>query len=228
MKWSNKSRKVQRNTTTIRQRFFHRSPKLLIRIWCLYTWLRTNAVYYKTLYGNLLYPWIFFRNKTCKTILFHLLVQCLLLLLHVESWAVSSINERVIESGRWGEVEEIGGRKLSWFTGKTHHTLSADDRQTDQKNHSLPEHWRKSNDISEFLLCHIFPSWPVMTPTVMLSDFRVTSLSGTDRNDTAINNERKSTFSFLYLRNCKVRPDIATNWAEQLWKAKTNAEICWE
>ena len=138
MKWSNKSRKVQRNTTAIRQRFFYRSPKLLVRIWCLHTWLRTNAVYYKTLYGNLLYPWIFFRNKTCKTILFHLLVQCLLLLLHVESWAVSSINERVIESGRWGEVEEIGGRKLSWFTGKTHHTLSADDRQTDQKTiHSL-------------------------------------------------------------------------------------------
>ena len=50
-----------------------------------------------------------------------------------------------------------------------------------------------------------------MTSTVMLSDFRVTSLSETDRNDTAINNERKSTFSFLYLRNCRVRPDIATN-----------------
>ena len=30
--------------------------------------------------------------------LFHLLVQCLLLLLHVESWAVSSIIERVIGS----------------------------------------------------------------------------------------------------------------------------------
>ena len=60
----------------------------------------------------------------------------------------------------------------------------------------------------------------------MLSDFRVTSLSETDRNDTVINNERKSTFSFLYLRNCRVRPDIATNWVEQLWKAKTNAEIC--
>ena len=38
-----------------------------------------------------------------------------------------------------------------------------------------------------------------MTPTVMLSDFRVMSLSETDRNDTAINNERKSTFSFLYI-----------------------------
>ena len=68
---------------------------------------------------------MFFGNKTCKTILFHLLVQCLLLLLHVESWAVSSIIEQVIGSGRWGEVEEIEGRKPSWFTGKTHHTLSA-------------------------------------------------------------------------------------------------------
>ena len=76
-----------------RATFAHRSPKLLVRIWCLYTWLRTSTVYYKTLYGNLLYPWIFFRNKTCKTILFHILVQCLFLLLHVESWAVSSIIE---------------------------------------------------------------------------------------------------------------------------------------
>ena len=50
-----------------------------------------------------------------------------------------------------------------------------------------------------------------MTPTVMLSDIRVTSLSETDRNDTAINNEGKSTLSLLYLRNCRVRPDIATN-----------------
>ena len=82
----------------------HRSPKLLLHIWCLYTWLRTNAVYYKTLYRNLLCPWLFFRNKTCKTVLFHLLVQCLFLLLHVESWAISSIIERVIGSGRWGEV----------------------------------------------------------------------------------------------------------------------------
>ena len=115
--------------------FKHRSPKLLVRIWCLYAWLWTSAVYYKTLYGNLLYPWIFYRNKTCKTILFHLLVQCLFLLLHVESWAVSSFIERVQESSngllasyrKWkvGEVEEGEGRKPSWFTGKTHHTLSA-------------------------------------------------------------------------------------------------------
>ena len=59
-----------------------------------------------------------------------------------------------------------------------------------------------------------------MTPTVMLSDFPVASQSETDRNDTAINNERKSTFSFLYLRNCRVRPDIATNWAENSEKQK--------
>ena len=45
-------------------------------------------------------------------------------------------------------------------------------------------------------------------------------------HNTAINDERKTIFSSLYLRNCRVRPDIATNWAEQLWKAKTNAEIC--
>ena len=155
----------------------HRSPKLLICIWCLYTWLRTNAVYYyyKTLYGNLLYPWIFFRNKTCKTILFHLLVQCLLLLLHVESWAVSSIIERVIGSGRWGEVEETEVRKPSWFTGKTHHTLSAiksshalrsvqelasnrpdasSDRQTDQKTIHSPNTGEKATTF-QFLLCHI-------------------------------------------------------------------------
>ena len=74
------------------------------------------------------------------------------------------------------EGEEIEGRKPSWFTGKTHHTLSAiksshalrsvqelasnrpdasSDRQTDPKNHSLAEHWRKSHNISAFLLCHI-------------------------------------------------------------------------
>ena len=180
--------------------------------------------------------------------MFYLLVQCLLLLLHVESWAVSSIIERVLGSRRWGEVEEIEGRKPSWFTGKTHHTLSAiksshalrlvqeltsnrpdasSDRQTDQKNIHSPNTGEKATTFLSFSSA-IFPSWPAMTPTVMLSDFRVTSLSETDRNDTAINNERKSTFSFLYLRNCRVRPDIATNWAEQLWKAKTNAEICWE
>ena len=213
----------------------HRSPKLLVRIWCcLYTWLRTDAVYYKTLYGNLLYPWIFFRNKTCKTILFHLLVYCLLLLLHVESWAVSSIIERVIGSGRWGEVEEIEGRKPSWFMGETHHTLSAiksshtlrlvqelasnrpdasSDRQTDQKTIHSPNTGEKAMTFQSFSTA-IFPSWPAMTP--MLSDFRVMSQSETDRNDTAINNERKLTFSFLNLRNCRVRPDIATNWAEQL------------
>ena len=112
------------NSSTELRLLRHRSPKLLVRIWCLYTWLRTNAVYYKTLYGNLLYPWIFFRNKTCKTILFHLLVQCLLLLLHVESWAVLSIIERVLGSGRWGEVDEGEGRRPSWFTGKTPHTFS--------------------------------------------------------------------------------------------------------
>ena len=200
------------------------------------------------MYGNSLYPWIFFRNKTCKTILFHLLVHCILLLLHVESWAVSSIIERVIESGRWGEVEEIEGRKPSWFTGKTHHTLSAiklshalqsvqelassrpdasSDRQTDQKTIHFPNTGEKATTFQSFSSA-ILPSWPAMTPTVMISDFRVTSQSETDRNDTVINNERKSTFSFLYLRNCRVRPDIATNWAEQLWKTKTNAEICWK
>ena len=171
-------------------------------------------VYYKTLYGNLLYPWIFFRNNTCKTILFHLLVQCLLLLLHVESWAISNIIERVIGGGRWGEVEEIESRKLSWFTGKTHHTLSAiksshafrsvqeltsnrpnasSDRQTDQKTIHSPNTGEKATTFQSFSSA-IFPSWPAMTSTVMLSDFRVTSLSETDRNDTAINNKCKLTF----------------------------------
>ena len=152
-----------------------------------------NAVYYKTLYGNLLYPWIFFRNKTCKTILFHLFVQCLLLLLHVESWAVSSIIERVIGSGRWGEVEEMEGRKPSWFTGKTHHALSAiksshalrsvqelasnrpdasSNRQSDKKNLHSPNTGEKATTFQSFSSA-IFPSWPAMTPTVMLSDFRV-------------------------------------------------------
>ena len=147
-------------------------------------------MYYKTFYGNLLYPWIFYRNKTYKTILFYLLQQCLFLLLHVESWAVLSIIERVIGSERWGEVEEGEGRKPSWFMGKTHHTLSAiksshtlwsvqelasnmpdtsSDQQTDQKSIHSPEHWRKRHNISELLIhsCFaIFPSQPATTPTV--------------------------------------------------------------
>ena len=90
---------------------------------------------------------------------FYLLVQCPFLLRHVESWAVSSVIERVIGSGRWGKVEEGEGRKPSWFMGKKHHALSAikssqtlrsvqeiasnrpdtsSDRQTDQKTIHSP------------------------------------------------------------------------------------------
>ena len=115
--------------------------------------------------------------------------------------------------------EKVGGHLGS---REKHHTLSAI-----KSSHAL----RLVQKHFEFLIhprSAIFPSRPAMTPTVMLSDFRVTPLSETDRSDTAINNERKSTFSFLYLRNCRVRPDIAANRAEQLLKLKTNAEICWE
>ena len=70
-------------------------------------------VYNKTLYGNLLYSWIFYRNKTCKTILFHLLVQCLFLLLHVESLAVSSIIERVIGCSKWLRIPHGATGKVS-------------------------------------------------------------------------------------------------------------------
>ena len=88
---------------SVNMTFSHRSPKLLIRIWCLFTCLRMNAIYYKTLYGNLLYPWIFCSNKIHKTIWLYLLAQCLFLLLHVHSWVISSVIEWVIRNGRWGK-----------------------------------------------------------------------------------------------------------------------------
>ena len=84
------------------------------------------------------------------------------------------------------EGEEIEGWKPSWFTGKTHHTLSAiksshalrsvqelasnrpdasSDRQTDQKTIYSPNTGEKATTFQSFSSA-IFPSWPAMTPTV--------------------------------------------------------------
>ena len=124
------------------------------------------------------------------------------------------------------EGEEIEGRKPSWLMGKTHHTLSAiksshalrsaqelasnrpdasSDRQTDQKNHSLPEYWRKINDISEFLLCHI----PELTShdTNRLSHDLVLRL----QVDEPINDQALS-FPHLNLQSWSVIPNIFRNW----------------
>ena len=92
------------------------------------------------------------------------------------------------------EGEGIEGRKPSWFTGKTHHTLSAiksshalwsvqelasnrlaasSDRQTDQKTIHSPNTGEKAPTFQSFSSA-IFPSWPAMTPTVC----HTTSFSG--------------------------------------------------
>ena len=102
------------------------------------------------------------RNKTYETMVFYLHIQCPFLLRHVESWAVSSVIERVIGSGRWGKVKEGEGRKPSWFIGKkTPRTFSHKIKPNSSigarncqqqaryffwsanrpKNHSFPEHW---------------------------------------------------------------------------------------
>ena len=100
---------------------------------------------------------ILYRNKTFKTILFHLLVQCLFLLLHVES------------------SHDTNGLRVT--------SLSETDRND---KHS-----------------------------VNISDFsKLTPIS------TAVNNERKSTFSLLYLRNCRVRSLILQQ------TERSNADIC--
>ena len=99
------------------------------------------------------------------------------------------------------EGEKIEGRKPSWFTGKTHHTLSAiksshslrsvqelasnrpgasSDRQTDQKTVHSPNTGEKSTTFQSFSSA-IFPSWPAMTPTVcqttLFSGYKQTSQS---------------------------------------------------
>ena len=92
------------------------------------------------------------------------------------------------------EGEEIEGRKPSWFTGKTHHTLSAiksshvlwsvqelasnrpdasSDRQTNQKTIRSPNTGEKATTFQSFS-SDIFPSWPAMTPAVC----HTTSFSG--------------------------------------------------
>ena len=76
------------------------------------TWLQTSAVYYKICSTMNTH----YREKTCKAILFHLLVQRLFLLLYVESWAVSSITKRV-QNARNGSYQDS-----KWNNRKRHCT----------------------------------------------------------------------------------------------------------
>ena len=72
------------------------------------------------------------------------------------------------------EGEEIEGRKPSWFMGKTHHTLSAikwsHALRSVQKTIHSPNTGEKATTLQIFSSA-IFPSWPVMTPTVCHTTF---------------------------------------------------------
>ena len=126
------------------------------------------------------------------------------------------------------EGEEIEGRKPSWFTGKIHHTLS-----TIKSSHALrsvqelasnrpmllligkptkkpftPEHCRKSNDISEFLLCHI----PELTShdTNRLSHILVLRLQADEPN-----NDRFLRFpSFDFVKLISYSQHIYLEWTQ--------------
>ena len=96
----------------------------------------------------------------------------------MHSWVVSSVIELSYKKWKVREGEEIEGRKPSWFTGKTHHTLSAikssqalrsvqelasnrpdasSDRQTDQKTIHSPNTEEKATTFQSFSSA-LFPS----------------------------------------------------------------------
>ena len=129
------------------------------------------------------------------------------------------------------EGEEIEGRKPSWFTGKTHHTLStlkwsyalwsvqeltsnrpdaSSDWQTDQKTIHSPSTRENATTFQSFSSA-IFPSWPAMTPLCQTTS---TPLLGSWPPRYGPSNLKSSSTSmkFHYKTWCKLFNNVLSVW----------------